>query len=118
MSEQTWLDEYYPVPASDFEGSADLIAATKHSLQKWEGNIIANSDKHGIFEPPIGCGGNTCALCIACFGSDNSEGECVKCPIVLSGQLCCDARRSAYRKGTSEMIEALKVTLTYLEKQS
>ena len=37
MSKETWLEEYYPVPADSAEARSSDRAAIEHSLHKWRG---------------------------------------------------------------------------------
>ena len=48
MSFTTWCKEFYPVPASDFDGVDKPKEAVKHALNKWRGLLPKNLKKHGI----------------------------------------------------------------------
>ena len=116
MSEQSWRKEFYPTPASDFAGSTDLIAATKHSLQKWKGALPENLEKHEIEDKPVDYRGATCSLC------NMADDDCGSCPIVVSGNPECCEEGSAYSdfcrpndSSPSPMIATLQTALTYLE---
>lgn len=47
MSMQTWLQEFYPVPACDLINSSPLEQA-EHALLKWTGVLPENLAKHNI----------------------------------------------------------------------
>lgn len=90
MSLESWMAEFYPVPASEATGSDEEAIA--HSLRKWEGALPENLAKHGVFYTDHGVrdGKNvwlrfdagTCALCDAhpyceeCPVADRQDGPC------------------------------------------
>lgn len=59
MSDQSWINEFYPVSAVD-TSKEDALA---HSIKKWRGLSSSNLDRHEIVMPPIEIDANTCALC-------------------------------------------------------
>lgn len=77
MSEQTWMDEFYPTPAVGSAGS-DKEAAL-HSLQKWMGALPHNLERHGLKAPPIDFSSETCSLCARHL---SSRGSCAECPLL------------------------------------
>jgi hypothetical protein len=87
MSDQSWIDEYYPVEAKDVSEAGAL----EHSLRKWRGLRPANLARHGLSEPPIWVDCTTCALCVQCSPHDNG---CAKCPLYqVRGNVRCDRTR-------------------------
>lgn len=77
MSEQTWLEEFYPVEADEVAPEEAL----NHSLRKWEGFAPEALARHKIETAPIGCYSDTCALCKNFFAS---APHCATCPLALS----------------------------------
>lgn len=59
MSQETWMKEFYPVPAHDIPKNK----AIKHSLVKWYGLRKESLEKHGLNAPPIDVDDQSCALC-------------------------------------------------------
>ena len=82
MSEETWLAEFYPVPA-DKVSAEDAL---DHSIKKWEGALRENLEKHGLDEPPIDFDSDACPLCVHYI-----EDGCTRCPSYIArGDVCCD----------------------------
>ena len=122
MSIDTWIEEYYPVPASADMSTKEAI---EHSLKKFEGLQEVNLLRHHVilsgqivydemsdFTFDI----DTCALCKKFH---NIYG-CHNCPLVRAGFLHCDTSNkkvnSAYQELTRNsnpfpMIEQLKKVL-------
>jgi len=81
MSKETWLKEFYPIPADEVPENE----AIKHSLQKWYGLREENLKKHGLLSPPISICSKTCALCEQYI----SRG-CRNCPLYQFNERPCD----------------------------
>lgn len=120
MSDQSWMDEFYPVQASTFKGSKDLAGATKHSLRAWRGRLKESLERHGLHNgSPISTKASNCALCAAC-SAPRSCIPCKTCPVVLCGGFACDGLDSAWRKrhldrGVEGMVAQLEKALEYVE---
>lgn len=96
MSLQSWIDEFYPTPASQ----ATEENAVEHSLQKWTGLLPENLEKHGVvlqgavFDPAIpdewfSFNARTCALCEIYMEPDLAgEPVCGRCPLAKAGKEC------------------------------
>lgn len=97
MSLETWIKEFYPVPAQDVSEKKAL----NHSIVKWTGLLPKNLRKHGVewaaprairdavtldtFDIDV----TTCALCVhhcRSFG----EMECEGCPLNQYLGMPCD----------------------------
>ena len=87
MSEETWLAEFYPVPANEVSAEDAL----DHSIKKWEGALRENLEKHGLDEPPIDFDSDACPLCVHYI-----EDGCTRCPLYIArGDVdCCTETRS------------------------
>lgn len=105
MSMQTWLDKYYPRPATDFdlECRRTQLDAVRHSILKWEGLLHENMLEHKVrwsvhngivdadhdlqFPEIFLIDSSTCALCK--FNVYNCRG----CPLAkVRGNVHCDDR--------------------------
>ena len=108
MSYETWVREFYPVPA----GACLAEHAAKHSLRKWIGLREANTREHGVnadqfnlteYTPDhkgihlyrrvcLHIDYRSCALCLRFLVEDHEGGtdECDTCPlaIVRGGKPC------------------------------
>lgn len=97
MSKETWLKEYYPVPAGSQEATATPATAVKHSIRKWRGLRPATLQYHkvkvvtrfgataGLYglravtsraSPFLMVDSSTCALC-----SFYHQRDCSCCPL-------------------------------------
>jgi hypothetical protein len=113
MSLKTWMEEFYPVEASETHEEEAL----SHSLQKWEGLRQASLDKHGCHLSSMGSvtddevhflaiDASSCALCEHHYneptedaydydGNPNFE-RCSTCPLALArGGVPCDAKNGS-----------------------
>jgi hypothetical protein len=82
MSTDTWIAEFYPIPAQDCLDEDAL----DHAILKWSGLTAKSMNKHHITVVPINVDNTTCALC---FHSP----DCERCPLYESrDQVACDAR--------------------------
>jgi hypothetical protein len=106
MTVKTWIDEFYPKPATDTTPGEAL----QHSLTKWQGLRPENLKKHNVrvsaFADVVGIdlndqrgslaiNGRTCALCEH-FLSHNDEhmDRCEPCPLSIArGNTPCDFER-------------------------
>lgn len=90
MSEETWLAEFYPIPA-DKVSAEDAL---DHSIKKWEGALKKNLKKHGLGCPPMDFDGHSCALCV-----HHLDEFCEHCPLsIVRGDVACDELRPYERK--------------------
>lgn len=130
MSLASWKREFYPITAKQAAKNGDLEAC-EHSLKKWQGAltvalkrhdgvITLRDDYHGLdFDLPFEFEANECALCQRhLYGPEDS---CDQCPIVLSGEIACTEKRSAYQVFIDDgdpkpMIAALKKALAHIKK--
>ena len=93
MSEQTWKEEFYPVPPGRPKTAA---GAVKHSLRKWIGFRPENLKRHGITEDNLRdmflYSSGSCALCCKFDVGDYSIDCSDKCSLVLArdGVRCVD----------------------------
>ena len=130
MSEKSWIDEFYPVPADKVKGK---ITAIKHSLKKWEGLTKENLEKHNLSEPPIWVDSETCALCHLYFNESKYDIDesiaCDSCPLKKSLGYPCDDNQQAEKfmspysvwrrqRNPEPMIEALRETLNENRRKS
>lgn len=104
MSLKSWLDEFYPVPAS----KVSKEDALEHSIQKWKGLLPDNLKKHNVAyrgEEILSCDitdivqsfmftASSCALCKHWYDGDSG---CPECPLVKAGHICCEEFGSAWR---------------------
>lgn len=104
MSLKSWLEEFYPVPASEVSKEDAL----EHSIQKWNGLLPENLEKHQVsyrWEEvqswnenelfyPLSISSTSCALCQHWY--DENKG-CPECPLVKAGHICCEEFGSAWR---------------------
>ena len=101
MSKESWLAEFYPVPARDFEGDA-----LDHSILKWTGLLIENLNKHEVtLEAAVVCteteafleiNSDSCVLCIRYVST-----FCAMCPIVkVRGARCDEMTETEKEKGS------------------
>jgi len=97
MTMQTWLAEYYPVPADTPMTGQEAI---DHSRRKWEGLRSENLERHDlkrayrrIFHEPSGedftVDANTCALCFK-FEEIEGKNTCQDCPLFAVRGTRCD----------------------------
>lgn len=119
MSEQTWLEEFYPIPADKCRGG---IAAIKHSLRKWQGALRENLKKHNLTKPPIEYNTETCSLCVRYELEPNFDlSVCRKCPIYKTIAKNCMVAYSASVNhfvsptNPEPMIKLLKKTLKFYQ---
>lgn len=94
MSNETWLEEHYQIPAKDVP-EADAI---KHSLAKWYGLRKSEMNKHGIEHVPIEVNGETCALCHHYIDlSRQIQYVCDECPLCqYLGKRCYAGDKSVF----------------------
>ena len=141
MSKETWLKEYYLVPAGSQEATATPAAAVKHSIRKWRGLRPATLQYHKV-KVVTGCGeanglyglravtsrafpfltinSSTCALCIF------YHGDCSRCPLyAVRGCICGsgDITPAPYAqfiqsRNPEPMIHWLEVALEFVESGS
>lgn len=96
MSEQTWLEEFYPIPALEAAKQGERVAL-EHSIQKWKGATGENLAKHGLQDTPrvalVGYD-DGCALCVLhnyIGRNDACRGCCAKgCHAYLTEWHCGD----------------------------
>jgi hypothetical protein len=93
MSLQTWKDEFYPVPATDY-GSTRL-EAIQHSLRKWTGVLKKNLKKHGVNTCHLILSSKTCSLCIMYHERLACEG----CPLNIDGSKCYESSLDSKPRG-------------------
>lgn len=107
MSKQSFLNEFYPIPAN--KATDTWIKAINHSSLKWSGLLPENLDNHrctfngygSVFyghgcskEQVITFDSKTCALCV------KAEDECKMCPLKQLSGLSCHDNGSAYDVST------------------
>jgi hypothetical protein len=114
MSLKSWLDEFYPIAASE---TMNALQAAEHSLQKWRGLRASNLKRHGL-RRTVGVfksitdnasvfriDGLSCALCEFSRRAGNNHGEidCGMCPLadVREGFSCEDPIE--FSKGKDEV---------------
>lgn len=121
MSKESFLKEFYPIPAN--EATNSWLEATNHSIQKWKGMLPENLEKHdqyttngyvltvgdSKYQTTLLYGVKTCALCSK---DDANEMNCVPCPLYTLMQESCTANNSAYDRAARSnnpqpMIDAL-----------
>lgn len=109
MSFESWLQEFYPVPADEVAQSTDL-ACVEHAIKKWEGITPTHLEKHGVryfdFEllddegdSLLSFDGETCALCqrysnYAIHDISSPQYRCIddqgnECPIIRTQGFSC-----------------------------
>lgn len=88
MSKQSWLDECYPIQASQ----VPVEDALQHAHRKWLGARPEVLTKHGLDEPPISFNTETCALCFYWRHYDEPwDGvRCIECPLYKTRGAPCD----------------------------
>lgn len=102
MSNETWIAEYYPVPADE----CPKEHAAQHSLHKWRGLTQEALAEHGVIRygdvAVIYIDSSTCALC--------EHYACHSCPIVkMRGRTCQPEYEKWLRTGdASPMIRLLE----------
>lgn len=125
MSKETWLEEYYPVPASAAEAQTNDRAAIEHSLHKWRGLRPDVLEAHNLYprtsrliadacdgRDVIEVDGSSCALC-----EMHIQNECKGCPLYdEKTNSRCDSEGREYRnwlyhKDPEPMIAALEAAL-------
>lgn len=91
MSDQSWLDEFYPVPVKDLDTSSmSNKSLILHSIKKWEGALPENLSRHDLTRPPIYFDAETCALCKCHYINTHN---CPSCPLSkIRNGLTCDQR--------------------------
>ena len=131
MSLKTWIEEFYPVPASPEMSDAD---ACKHGILKWSGRYKKNLKKHNVESTNfyivertplnvVAFSADTCALCNKYYDYDYwsdvfKKSPCQNCPIVKSGNKACVTKGSAYlnsSKSDASPLPMLKVLRQALE---
>lgn len=99
MSEQSWIEEFYPLSATEAANLAetedDDLIAVDHSLQKWKGLRDESLSKHGLDKPPVTVFADTCSLCVRFMDEDAEEDDkCSSCPLYQARSgFACDDRR-------------------------
>lgn len=118
MSLKSWLDEFYPVSASEVSKEDAL----EHSIQKWKGLLPENLKKHNVTyrweevqscdemetTVPLPITASSCALCQHWY---DGEYACPECPLVKAGHICCEDLGSAWRdryNNPARMVEELE----------
>lgn len=118
MSLKSWLDEFYPISASEVSKEDAL----EHSIRKWKGLLPVNLAKHKVayqweeVQPrdkeerihSFLIGSSSCALCQHWY---DDESGCPECPLVKAGHICCDDYNSAWRErynNPARMVEELE----------
>ena len=92
MSKETWIAEFYPIPADKVPAEDAL----DHSIRKWEGALAENLEKHGLEQPPVTFDSDSCALCLHYF---SGTPECGRCPLfIVRENVRCD------REGSHEKV--------------
>lgn len=104
MSMQSWLDEFYPVPARDPSAISDDIAACNHSIRKWSGLTQWNMQRHnvslasrvvsdGSSHLTLGIDSSSCALCVRHYDAlPLPNSSCATCPLARArGGVPCDS---------------------------
>lgn len=129
MSKESFLKEFYQIPAN--EATNSWLEATNHSIQKWKGMLPENLEKHNQImsdewhivttdsgEKTLAYGNITCALCIKAI---NEAGYyfCSVCPLMMLFSYECDDGESAYvstkySRNPQPMIDALYSTQRFL----
>ena len=106
MTVKTWIDEFYPKPATDTTPGEAL----QHSLTKWQGLKPENLKRHNVrvsaFADVVGIDlddqmdnlsvdGTTCALCHHFLShKDEHLDRCEPCPLsIVRGKTPCDNER-------------------------
>lgn len=126
MSKESFLAEFYPIPAN--EATNSWLEATNHSIQKWKGMLPENLEKHNQYTDDgdvltigdseyritLRYGSNTCALCM----KDYANG-CIPCPLYTLTQESCRYYDSVYayslrNDNPQPMIDALYATQRFL----
>lgn len=133
MSKESFLAEFYPIPAD--EATSSWLEATNHSIRKWKGLLPNNLKKHNqqtgtkeherhivstIYGRTLSYGTSTCALCLLAFKRQEGQQDyCENCPLFLLYGIECGERNSAYTesrlsKNPQLMINALYATQRFL----
>jgi len=99
MSNQSWLEEFYPKNANQ----CTKENALQHSLTKWTGLLPENLLKHLITEPPIQVNDTTCGLCQVYLDEDAGDHQCAKCPLYKERGESCDS--GIYDSATGDELE-------------
>jgi len=133
MSFKSWKEEFYPKEADDYINRTDK-SCLKHSIQKWEGALPENLEKHqvnykehAVFDLPttqaLHYHGMTCALCrkydeaspyeddCDCYSSGTDE----YCPIVRVKGTTCNDIYTITKNDPTDMINLLKDVLETIE---
>lgn len=129
MSKESFLKEFYPIPAS--EATNSWLEATNHSIQKWKGMLAENLEKHNQImsdewhivisdngENTLAYGNSTCALCSKAINKADSY-FCNICPLMMLFSCECGDEESAYMstkhtRNPQPMIDALYATQRFL----
>ena len=128
MSLQTWMDEYYPVPAEQ----ATSGQAAEHPLKKWRGLELPILEKHGLKiedvfitdgENSLGIDQNSCALCQQYLEEYSGGNPCIKCPLYRYLGQSCDSFNEPYDdwvnyEDPEPMIRALEAAVKIEAEQS
>lgn len=135
MDYKDWLQKYYPIPASEVQGTD--INRIDHCINKWEGlkdaepygfrfyqGGLVDEDNDVVFY----VNGESCALCEEYFDRDwegYPDHPCTKCPLARSlGRPCVwdhVGKKSVFFQARSNpqiMIDALKSAREMVEKES
>lgn len=89
MGKETWIAEFYPIPANKVSAED----AVDHSIKKWEGALEENLKKHGLDCPPMGFCSDSCALC-----AHHAQHGCIHCPLfIVRGNVRCYRERPRER---------------------
>lgn len=115
MSEETWIAEFYPVPAENVSAEDAL----DHSIKKWEGALRKNLKKHGLESAPIVFDGDSCALCVNYLYIPKKT-ACKCCPLfIVRGNVnCCNERPGEWMSPFDQygLEENPRPMLTWLKK--
>lgn len=148
MDYKDWLQKYYPIPASEVQGTD--LDRIDHCINKWEG--LKDAEPYGFRfyqgglvdednDVVLYVNGESCALCEEYFDRDwidaaeiydcikkydgYPDHPCTKCPLARSLGRPCDwdhvGKRSVFFQAISNpqiMIDALKSARDMVEKAS
>lgn len=131
MNYKDWLQKYYPIPASEAQGTdLDLI---DHCINKWEGLKDAESYALSFMgdlydqdsDVALYVNGDSCALCYKYYDHDCPDHPCTKCPLARSLGRPCDSDREnegvfflAKAVDPQIMIDALKIARAMVENET
>lgn len=130
MDYKDWLQKYYPIPASEVQGTD--IDRIDHCINKWEGlkdlspynllfscwSVFSICHDTAILNVDV----YSCALCVRYYDDYDGDNPCTQCPLAISLGKACDGDEDSvfYRskKDPQVMIDALKAAREMVEKES